>query len=248
MKFGNLTSEEIAKNKGKSIVAILPIGSTEEHGAHMPLSTDMDQPLFVVNEAVKKVKGIVYVLPPIPYGNCVSTRNFPGTISVSFDALRAFVVDILLELSRNEIKKVMLISGHAGSMHMAALRNAAELAASVDDEMKIMVLSDYDIAYRLKDKKLSKKIGVSIPEDDGHAGVIETSRMLNVAPSLVKGKEKRKGGTRTGNRFLVTAHPEESIPTGVHGEPKKANAEIGKKIDEYIADELAKLIEELQNA
>jgi len=250
MNFANLTSHEVEEIVKKNPIAILPVGSVEEHGMHLPLSTDMVQPSHVAYEASKRIKDCtLLLLPPLPYGNCVSTRNFPGTISVSFDSLRAFVLDILTELSRNGIKKVIILSGHAGSMHMAALRNAAELATAFDEDMKIMVLSDYDLAYNLLDEKIRNtsgiRFGVNIPKDDGHAGLIETSRMLNITPELVKKKEMRKGGKRLGNRFLITAHPERTIPTGVHGEPKNASAEIGKKIEEYIIEEFIKLIYEL---
>ena len=234
MYLDELTMKEFSEKVDDNTVVILPIGATEEHGAHLPLNTDSLQPEFVA-EKVAKVTGAL-IAPPIRYGLCASTRNFPGTITISFDTLRALVYDILSELHRNGIKNIVVLSGHAGRVHMAALRQAAESVVREHD-VKIMVLSDYDIAYDLID------VDMSIPKDDGHSGLIETSRILDIREDLVKG-EGEAGSTRP-PKFMVLPDPEKYFPTGVMGDPSGASKPKGDQINDYIIKELVKLIKNM---
>ena len=234
MYLDQLTKKEFSEKVNENTVVILPIGATEEHGDHLPLSTDSLQPEFIA-EKVAKAAGAL-IAPPIRYGLCASTRNFPGTITLSFDTLRALVYDILSELCRNKIKNIVVLSGHAGRVHMAALRQAAEKVVR-ENKVKIMVLSDYDIAYELI------QIDMSIPDDDGHAGLIETSRMLDIREDLVKGKGVA-GKTRP-PKYMILPDPEKHFPTGVMGYPEDASKVKGDQINDFIIKELVKLIKNL---
>jgi creatinine amidohydrolase len=231
MYLDELTMEEFSEKVKADTVVILPIGATEEHGPHLPLSTDSLQPEFIAKKVAKATGAIV--APPIRYGLCSSTRNFPGTISLSFDTLRSLVFDILSELTRHGIKKMVVLSGHAGRIHMAALRQAAEMIVREND-VRIMVLSDYDIAYDLIE------IDMSIPKDDGHSGLIETSRIMDIREDLVKG-DGVAGNTRP-PKFMVLQDPEKYFPTGVMGDPTGASKPKGDQINDYIVKELVKLI------
>lgn len=227
-----ITSPEFGGNVARGALVILPVGSLEEHGSHLPLGTDSLQAEEVVRRVAERVGAVV--LPPVPYGECRSTRNFPGTISVSFETVRSIAFDILTELSRNGARDVMVLSGHAGSGHMAALKLAAHRAVESDPGMRVMVLSDYDIAYELRGKEFSA--------DDGHAGQIETSRILNIRPELVR--EDRPSGSGRPPKFMVLSNPEEYIPSGVMGNSKGASADRGERIDDYVVDILCGLVEE----
>src|SRR3989475_396494 len=90
-----MTSEEFAAIAKKDPVVIVPVGALEEHGRHLPLGADVIQPLHVVDEVARRTHA--YVAPPIPYGVCTTTRPYPGTVSVSVDALKAFVRDVLAD-------------------------------------------------------------------------------------------------------------------------------------------------------
>jgi creatinine amidohydrolase len=235
MYLDELTMKEFSEKVNDNTVVILPIGATEEHGAHLPLNTDSLQPEFVAEKVAKHTKALI--APPIRYGFCASTKNFPGTITISFDTLRSLVYDILSELHRNGIKNIVVLSGHAGRIHMAALRQAAESVVRECD-VKIMVLSDYDIAYDLID------VDMSIPKDDGHSGLIETSRILDIREDLVKG-EGEAGSTRP-PKFMVLPDPEKYFPTGVMGDPTGASKPKGDQINDYIIKELVKLIKDMR--
>ncbi len=224
---------EFAKEMKKGTPVILPIGAMEEHGRHLPLATDTYQPLKIADMVAERIGGIV--APPVHYGNCSTTRNFPGTISVDTEPLRHYVREILMEFGRHGASTVVVLSGHAGGSHMAALKEAGKDFVEKYDT-KLMVLSDYDIAYRLKGE-------LKIPDKDGHGGMIETSRVMAIRPDLVK--EEKKDEIPDFPPFRVLKHPEEHFPSGIMGYPTRSNRELGEKLNEAIAGELAKIIENM---
>jgi creatinine amidohydrolase len=231
-KLDELSSAEFGKmGKGNPLV-LLPLGAVEEHGAHLPLCTDSVQPEYIVEKVAAKLPGTVLIAPPLRYANCATTRNFPGTISLSFDALRAVMADILSELCRNGIRRIVVVSGHAGGAHMAALRLAGDRTVADVPDLKLMILSDYDIAYELKGKEFDER--------DGHAGTIETSRVMAIKPKLVKKRGVKNYGRPP--KYMVNPHPEQYFPSGVMGDPKKASPAQGRRINEYIVLGLVELI------
>lgn len=213
-------------------LVILPIGATEEHGSHLPLGTDSFQCEEIVGRLADEFDA--FVLPPIRYGECRSTRNFPGTISLRSETIRAIVEDVLSELVRNGVSKVLLLSGHAGSGHMAAIKLGAQRVVERHEGIRVMVLSDYDIAYDLAGKEF--------PPDDGHAGQIETSRMLAIRPELV-GNDRPHGSTRP-PRFMVVNDPQRFFPSGVMGDSRGASDDKGRRINDYIFKELSRIVAE----
>lgn len=230
MRLDEWTSEEFARNVTPETVVILPVGSVEKHGRHLPLGSDMIQPLHVLEEVCEKTGAVL--APPIPYGVITTTRHYPGGIGISFDSLRAFTRDVLRDLSRSGVHRVMIVSGHAAHDHMAALRAAAQ---DVVDEgtLKATVLSDYDIIYAQED----------LPPKEGHAGMIETSRLLAHRPDLVKGRSPPAV-----NRLPPYAVVKDARPywDGATGDSAKATKEYGDALDRVVVDELVKLVEELR--
>jgi creatinine amidohydrolase len=224
------TSEEFAKRVKPDTVVILPVGSVEKHGRHLPLGSDMIQPLHVLEEVCQKTGAVL--APSIPYGVITTTRHYPGGIGVSFDSLRAFTRDVLRDLVRSGVHRVMIVSGHAAHDHMAALRAAAQ---DVVDESTLhaTVLSDYDIIYAQKD----------LPPKEGHAGMIETSRLLVHRPDLVTGRSPAGA-----NRLPPYAVVRDAKPywDGATGDSSKATKEYGEQLDRVVVDELVKLVEELR--
>jgi len=151
------------------------------------------------------------------------------------------VHDVLEEFVRNGFNRLLILSGHAGNTHMAALRLAAqEVLQNHKDvsnrKVRIMVLSDYDFAYELKGKYFSG--------NDGHAGTIETSRVKAIRPELVKAVGVKSFPEFP--RFEVLVDSERLFPSGVIGDPTVATAEKGEMINEYVVKEVVKLVEELK--
>ncbi len=232
VRLDEMTSEEFAALARTDPVVIVPVGALEEHGRHLPLGADMIQPLHVVDEVARRTGA--FVAPSIPYGVCTTTRPYPGTVSVSVDALKGFVRDVLADLVRNGVRRVMIVSGHAGREHMMALRAAAQDVVDEGTGLKATVLSDYDIIYA--------SAGL-LPEGDGHAGAGETSRILTARPELVKGTSP--AGKNEIPPYAVVEDPRKYWP-GVTGDPAKASKALGEKLDRLVIDELVKLVDELR--
>lgn len=234
MYLDELTMTEFYSRLDEKLVVILPIGAVEEHGSHLPLCTDSIQPEYIAEKVASKTNSLI--APPIRYGVCISTKNFPGTITIRFDTLRDLIFDILSELIRNGIKNILILSGHAGRMHMSALKLAAHKIVE-ENNVKIVLLSDYDIAYNFK--------GIEFPKDDGHSGTIETSRVLSIREDLVKGK-----GTDCVPefpKFFILKHPETLFPNGVMGKPTLASKEKGQMLNDFIVNEIVKLVEKMRD-
>jgi creatinine amidohydrolase len=236
--------KEAEKAAEEDKVVIIPCGSVEEHGSHLPLCTDSLQAEHVALEVARKTGCLV--APPLRYGLCNSTRNFPGTITITFDTLRAIMTDILEELIRNGFKRLLVLTGHAGGSHMTAIRLAAKAVVvnnmNEEDRPRIMVCSDYDFAFDLRGKDFDDR--------DSHAGTIdagtiETSRVMSIRPDLIKGKGKRNFPELP--RFEVVPDPERCFPSGVMGDPTVASAEKGQRINEYVIEQIVELVEELKH-
>ncbi|PVX26566.1 MAG: creatininase, partial [Candidatus Bathyarchaeum sp.] len=105
-----------------------------------------------------------------------------------------------------------------------------------ENRPRIMVCSDYDFAFDLK--------GIEFDERDSHAGTIETSRVMAIRPDLMKGKGTRNYPDLP--RFEITPDPERYFPSGVMGDPTIAAAKKGQKINEYVIEQIVKLVKELE--
>ena len=237
--FDELSTIEAAQAAKEGTVVIFPIGSVEEHGDHLPLCTDSIQPEYIAIEVAKKTGCLV--APPFRYGICNATRNFAGTLTIGFDTLYKLAHDVLSELVRSGFYRIIVMSGHAGNSHMVALRLAAQDIVVKNDEVmpgrvRVMVLSDFDFAEELASEYAS--------QGDGHAGTLETSRVMAIKPELVKGAGKAEVWHMP--RFEVIAHPELGFPGGVNGDPTAASAQKGQKINDYIIEKVAELVKTLK--
>ena len=227
-RLGEMTMVEFAALQPKPPL-LVPVGIVEEHGPHLPLDTDTIQAVATCEAVAERIGGLV--APAIAYGNCSSTRNFPGSFSLSFDTVRAIAKEVLLDCVRHDVRTVAFVSGHAGGAHMRALKLAAEEVVAQHPQLRAFVLSDYELIGGLE---------TPFPKWDGHAGGLETSRMLALRPDLVK-------GTAAAHEvqfpdFLVEAHPEKRFPTGVMGDPRLASAEIGRRANAWIVERLVEVL------
>ena len=247
MYFDELTMPEFERaRKEADGLVIWPVGIIEEHGPHLPLATDSIQGEWTVTEAAGRTGALI--APPLRYGLAQSTRNFPGTISISFDTLRALAIDVLNEFLRQGLDRVVVLSGHAGSSHMMALRLAGykvmedwkartELAPDGGRVPRIMVLSDWDLIYGGEGPK-------GVPEGDGHAGAMETSRIKVIRPDLLKGTAEAEFPPH--HDYLIVPDPEKWFPSGVMGDPTAASKELGNELNRMVVEGPVELISKLR--
>jgi len=230
MRIDEMTSTEFAEAVERDPVVILPIGATEAHGPHLPLGTDAFQPEAIADAVAERVNGLV--APAIRYGQHSSTRNLPGTIGITSFTLRSLIIDILESLHRNGIRKIVIISGHSGSVHMAMIKDACEDVVR-RYQMDVVFLADYDIG-----KGLQEEIGAG--PGDGHGGMMETSRIMALRPDLVP--KNRTKGEFVSAGYTVLSDPESCYPQGFVGDATNATAQAGKRLNDYITDALTELI------
>jgi creatinine amidohydrolase len=159
-------------------------------------------------------------------------------VSLEVETLLAVARDLVADIYRNGVRKLLILSGHAGASHMAALREGAKRVAAQHDDLRVAVLTDYDFAYELLGKD-------GVPATDGHAGFVETARVLAVAPRLVKGHTRVKPDWPTFNRFEIAGKPEKKWKTGVQGDPRKATAAIGRRVNRHIEARALQLVDDL---
>ncbi len=236
MIVSDMTMNEFEQALATTRVAVLPVGSVEEHGSHLPLGTDTLQVWEVVRRAAERVP--VLVCPPLPYGYCRSTRDHPGTLSIRPHTVRALVVDIGRELRRQGVLGLVIVSGHAGGIHMAALEEAAERLLEREPDLHVAVVCEYHWAREVG------REGVVETPDDGHAGEIETSRVMAVAPHLVRGTSPEEYPRF--ERPFVARHKRRQWPGGVWGNPGAADPDKGRQLLEGCVERLVRLIRQME--
>jgi len=231
-----ITMTEFEEGLRKTQTVILPVGTIEEHGSHLPLATDIIHVNDMVKEASKKVD--VFIAPPIFFGLCRSTSQHPGTINISGDTFRSLVKDVIRSLYVHKMRNFLIISGHAGGTHMSSLTEAGESLLNELPEIKIAVVSLFELIEK-------ECLDVIETKGDGHAGELETSLIMYSKPHLVKGLGESSYPQMPA--YFLVRDKRKYWPTGVWGNPKKASAEKGKKIFDIAVDKIINLTKEIES-
>ena len=226
-----ITMNEFKKCLRQTRTIVFPFGTIEEHGSHLPLNTDS----LIIQEVLMLVakKKKFFLAPIVYYGVCTTTRGHPGTISISSETLRRLAADLVIESYKKGLRNFLLISGHGGSLHMSALKESAEKLVEEMKDIRIAIFSPYDVLW----KELSE---IAETLNDFHAGEIETSIMLYLAPELVKGRSPKEY-PKIPKPFVVR-NKMKYWPGGVWGEPQKASADKGKKAIKLMVEKIAEII------
>lgn len=214
-------------------LVILPVGALEAHGPHLPLGADQIQAEATAASVAERVDALI--APTVAYGSAPGARRFPGTVSLSLSDLEGHVRGVLSELARSGIRRILVLSGHAERGHMAALREAADEAVRASPGLRVVVLSDYDFVYELR--------GRDSPATDGHAGLLETSRLLALAPETV-GPDRPVIENRR-SPFLPGSGTEAEWPESVIGDTRPASAELGRRVQAHVVDRTVETVRSL---
>jgi creatinine amidohydrolase len=235
MQIKDITMEQYKRSLRKTKTLIVPYGTVEEHGRHLPLSTDTLIIVEILKQLLKRRR--VLVAPPIHYGVCTSTSQHPGTIEITPATLRRLTVDIVRSAYEKGIRRLMLVSGHGGGLHMSALKESAEILVRELKGVRIAVLSPYDVLW----KELSE---LAETENDSHAGEMETSLVLALRPDLVRGRSGEEYPSFP--KALVVKEKLKYWPGGVWGNPGKASVEKGEKAVRLILNKLVEIVDSLE--
>lgn len=221
-------------------VAVLPVGSTEQHGPHAPLGTDIFTAAAVAEAGIQRSDQDVLVAPSIPVGVAEEHRHFAGTLWVSEDTFRSYIHDVVTSLASHGCSRVVIVNGHGGNVD--ALREVSA-RLSRDDVAYTVPFTWFD-AIDIQDTGLDPSLAM------GHGGPFETSLLLHIAPDLVHedrfdeardGAADQWGDWQAGTNLAYDSA--EFTETGVVGDPNEASETIGEQLLEAAAAELAGLIE-----
>jgi creatinine amidohydrolase len=230
-----MSMKEFEQKIKKHKTVIIPVGSLEAHGPHLPLGTDTIEVYEIAKQVARSTA--VFVAPPLWYGVCRSTSKHPGTVGIRPDTLRQCIKDVVKSLYANGLRKFAIISGHASSLHLSALQEAGEaLLEEMGSRVTIAVISAYDMAREAA-------AGVCETDDDSHAGEIETSLMLHLAAPLVKGRGREEYPSFP--HPILTRNKQKYWKNAVWGNPAPASAPKGKFIAETLTDNLVRLVRQI---
>lgn len=176
-KMEDLTSPKFAKAvEASGGVCIIPLGIIEKHGPHLPLGTDLYESREIAFTAASKEYTVVF--PPYFIGQIFEAKHQPGAIAYSTELMWKMLDETCKELSRNGLKKIILLNGHGGNISFLQYFCQSQLANQQD---YIVVLFTPD-----ENKETSGEIkSLKKAKLDGHAGEEETSMMYFINPSLV---------------------------------------------------------------
>ncbi|HLK79844.1 MAG TPA: mycofactocin biosynthesis peptidyl-dipeptidase MftE [Streptosporangiaceae bacterium] len=210
--------------RGSRRLLVVPVGSLEQHGPHLPLDTDTRIAAAVARRACAGRAGVA-LAPPLPVGASGEHADFPGTLSIGTDALTS----CLIELGRHASlhwPALLLVNGHGGNV--AAVQTAVG---------------------RLRDEgRDCASWHAELPDGDSHAGRSETSIMLALCPDAVRLDAAERGDVRPLASILplLRAHGVRAVSAnGVLGDPAGASAAEGRLLLTRLADSLNAAIEGL---
>jgi len=234
-----LTAEELRARAAADAIVILPVGSMEQHGPHLPTGVDTILCSAVCKAAAERVGGeAVVVAPPVWCGMAEHHMAFGGTFTFDIPTYRAVLLALLKSLERHGFHRVVIVNGHGGNI--AAL-NAFLPDFARETSLRVLAVSYPDFA--------NKTVAAMLQDQPGmlHACEVETSLMMAVAPGLVRldrlseaydgeTAETRRQGRRTIARYRSF---QERCPSGVWGDARRASREKGEAIVEAIVAAMA---------
>jgi creatinine amidohydrolase len=237
---------------GEERVPIVPIGTLEDHGPHLPIDTDVTLVEAICRGAATALPDVTVLLPPIVHGYSPHHMDFPGTVSITWDTFCRYCTDVATSLVRHGFTRVLLVNGHGSNQNLVEM--AARLAMVAEPRSLVAA------CFYLAGAKSARVIaGVRESERGGiaHACELETSLYLHLAPEAVdmsKAVDER-GYPETENAWLDWSDgPLKVMPwwssfsrSGVQGEPTKATAEKGAALFEAAVSEIASFVAELRS-
>ncbi|GAC83113.1 mycofactocin biosynthesis peptidyl-dipeptidase MftE [Gordonia paraffinivorans] len=204
---------------GKTITLVVPLGSVEQHGPHLPLDADTRIAAAVADGVCDGTSGEdVLRAPDLNYGASGEHEGFPGTISIGHDALKAMLVEYGRSACR-WARRILFVNGHGGNTR------------TLIEAVSLLRYEGRDAAW----------FPCAFPDADAHAGFTETSVLLHVSPESVA-LERAVAGNREPVGALLGAMRESGVaavsPNGVLGDPAGATADEGRRLLDDVTGQL----------
>jgi len=230
----NLTWKDASEVFKQAQIALVPVGSTEQHGPHLPLGTDHLIAAAIAEEAAKR--GGFIATPVVSVGVSDHHRQFFGTLWVPSVVLKEYLRGIARSLKYHGIERIIFVNGHGGNT-LVIQECCRELR---EEGITTLLYEWWHAAQELIEELFEKPAG--------HADEVETSMMMAIAPQLVHAErlaEAEEGAAETwGITRFGTATYFDTIDfsaSGTTGRPTRASAEKGRRVFEAACDTLIQL-------
>ena len=235
-------------------VVLLPFGTIEDHGPHLPINTDNVIVEALCLEAARRAPDDMLVMPVVPYGLDEHHMDFPGTVSVDMQTLLGYVSDVAIGAARHGFTHLLVVDGHGSNAPLADL-----VARRVVLETGIVcgaISPNAAIDPTLAEPTLSQ-LRSSGPGGVAHAGEYETALMLHLRPDLV---HMERAVREMGQLKLTYFNWDQGEPSvlswqdwwsrmsesGVCGDPTVATPEFGRAVFETTVDNLVRFVREFR--
>jgi creatinine amidohydrolase len=236
-----MTWPEVAAAARANMPVVLAMGSTEQHGPHLPLNTDVLIPMAIASEASKQVDLVISA--PVRFGAMSRPlsgggETFPGTLSLRANTLIATIHEVLSGLARTGFRRICLQNWHFENA--AFLWEACDLTVAHHPDVRMLILENP--FPELSDADLAEIFPKGFPGwDVEHASIIETSLMYVIRPDLVRKDKIADDQAERHPAWDVVPAPPQFIPkSGVLWHPTEASEDIGRRVLRMCADHLVK--------
>jgi creatinine amidohydrolase len=248
MLLENLTWPEVKKIRWNPTMVLFPLGSFEQHGPHLPLTTDTDIVSAIARRIEKQRPPKVLCLPTLWPGHSTHHLFFPGTLSVSQMPYIQMVVELCRSVTKMGAKKVFLLNGHGGND--VPLRASLRELKTEFPKVEFVFASYWSLASESIKRVRESELGGL-----GHACEMETSIMLHLHPERVKQRLGKRDGPRYTDVYrkadMQHSRPvyhvnefHEVTKTGTIGHPDLASAEKGKRFFDGIVQDVLAFIDD----
>ncbi|PWU58082.1 creatinine amidohydrolase [Micromonospora globispora] len=217
------------ENHREAGIALLPVGSFEQHGDFLPLITDT-----VVASAIARDISRAYstlLLPPVTISCSHEHASWRGTVSISSQTLYRIVADVAESLTRSGVEHLVLINGHGGNYVLA---NVVQEYTAANGPTMSLYPQSHDWTKARQDSGMETD-----NHEDMHAGEMETSLLLHVAPHLVRDGNENADWLANDRPHLLTLGMAAYTTSGVIGRPSLGTREKGKAALESFTNSFA---------
>lgn len=247
-EWGGLATVEVDALLAQDPVVVLPLAALEQHGPHLPLSTDLEIGLGIVRAAFRALPDGFPAsrLPAQTFGASAEHRSFPGTLSLDPETMTSIICGVGRSLAGAGVRRLVLSNSHGGNR---AAMSTAGLRLREEEGLLVINASYFDF---------DPPQGVKIPDAEWrhglHGGAVETAMMLHLRPGLVRSRRRVRAPSlgedleAAGSRIAPTGPAsfswlaEDLNASGAVGDATLGNAEDGKRLVEHYGGILADVI------
>jgi creatinine amidohydrolase len=234
-----MTWPEVRDALEQAQLAILPVGSNEQHGPHLALSVDIASAEAFAERLGEAVHPLALVAPPLRYGVSIHHMNFPGTLTLQPETFEKVLMDVAASFRQHGIRRLFVVNGHGGNQHALGVASA-KMRRDLGVRMAYTlwpVIGGLSVAEHAKGRRV------------GHACLFETSLMMHLRPDLVRADALAEGELRSP---LYADAPTAGIDGFVYWDEVTGNGalegatdaspEIGEKMTQVALDHISAFV------